>query len=82
MSRAKVTPPAFSIAPALNSGTNSWSYFTNGYGRPYCSSKKAKPCLVTSRISSGSRYRPSEARQNTPSGIVEPSARMYSSRTE
>ena len=26
----KVTQPAFSIAPALNSGTNSWSYFSNG----------------------------------------------------
>ena len=26
-----VTAPAFSIAPALNSGTNSWSYFSNGY---------------------------------------------------
>ncbi len=29
-----VTAPAFSIAPALNSGTNSWSYFSNGYGTP------------------------------------------------
>ena len=28
----KVTAPAFSIAPALNSGTNSWSYLSNGYG--------------------------------------------------
>src|SRR5690606_4196550 len=28
----KVTAPAFSMAPALNSGTNSWSYFSNGYG--------------------------------------------------
>ncbi len=26
-----VTAPAFSIAPALNSGTNSWSYFLKGY---------------------------------------------------
>ncbi|CAM5688386.1 hypothetical protein STENM223S_07662 [Streptomyces tendae] len=25
-----VTAPAFSMAPALNSGTNSWSYFSNG----------------------------------------------------
>jgi hypothetical protein len=25
-----VTAPAFSIAPALNSGTNSWSYLANG----------------------------------------------------
>src|SRR6187402_877734 len=28
----KVTAPAFSIAPALYSGTNSWSYLSNGYG--------------------------------------------------
>ena len=27
-----VTAPAFSIAPALNSGTNSWSYLAKGYG--------------------------------------------------
>src|SRR5919202_1600192 len=27
----KVTAPAFSIAPALYSGTNSWSYLSNGY---------------------------------------------------
>src|SRR5690554_1689655 len=27
-----VIAPAFSMAPALNSGTNSWSYFSNGYG--------------------------------------------------
>ena len=30
-SSRKVTAPAFSIAPALNSGTNSWSYLPNGY---------------------------------------------------
>ena len=29
-----VTAPAFSIAPALNSGTNSWSYLPNAYGTP------------------------------------------------
>jgi len=29
-----VTAPAFSIAPALNSGTKIWSYFAKGYGRP------------------------------------------------
>ena len=29
----KVTAPAFSIAPALNSGTKTWSYFANGKGR-------------------------------------------------
>src|SRR5262245_8412120 len=29
-SSRNVTQPAFSIAPALNSGTNSWSYFSNG----------------------------------------------------
>src|SRR5690554_5076735 len=28
----KVIAPAFSIAPALNSGTNNWSYLANGYG--------------------------------------------------
>ena len=27
-----VTAPTFSIAPALNSGTNSWSYLLKGYG--------------------------------------------------
>ncbi len=27
-----VTQAAFSIAPAENSGTNSWSYLLNGYG--------------------------------------------------
>src|SRR3954467_2600777 len=31
---AMVTQPAFSIAPALNSGTNSWSYLSNGYRMP------------------------------------------------
>ena len=25
-----VTQPTFSIAPAVNSGTNTWSYFSNG----------------------------------------------------
>src|SRR5690606_20104258 len=35
----KVTAPAFSIAPALNSGTNSWSYLVNGYGTPNFDSK-------------------------------------------
>ncbi len=30
-SSRKVTQPAFSIAPALNSGTNNWSYLPNGY---------------------------------------------------
>src|SRR5579859_4321777 len=29
-SSRKVTAPAFSIAPALNSGTKSWSYVPNG----------------------------------------------------
>ena len=29
-----VTAPAFSIAPALNSGTNSWSYLPKAYGTP------------------------------------------------
>ena len=29
-----VTAPAFSMAPALNSGTNSWSYLAKGYGTP------------------------------------------------
>ncbi len=35
-----VTAPAFSIAPALNSGTNSWSYLANGYG---CSNWPLEP---------------------------------------
>jgi len=30
----KVTQPAFSMAPMLYSGTNSWSYLVNGYGTP------------------------------------------------
>src|SRR3954466_13543488 len=30
----KVTAPAFSMAPALYSGTNSWSYLSNGYATP------------------------------------------------
>ena len=73
--------PAFSIAPALNSGTNSWSYLPNGYRRSNTFSKKAKPCRVTSMIASASRCSASEARQNTPSGITLPSSRRYSSRT-
>src|SRR5215469_10991815 len=28
----KVTQPMFSMAPAANSGTKTWSYFANGYG--------------------------------------------------
>ena len=68
-----VTAPAFSIAPALNSGTKSWSYFANGYGRSKSSSKYANPACVTSRISSASRYCASERRQKTPSGISRPS---------
>ena len=63
-----VTQPAFSIAPALYSGTNSWSYLPNGYGWPNASSKKAKPCLVSASTRSASRYSAIEARQNTPSG--------------
>jgi hypothetical protein len=51
-----VTQPAFSIAPALYSGTKSWSYLAKGYGRSNCSSKKPKPALVTARTSSASRY--------------------------
>src|SRR5680860_1369614 len=34
----KVTAPAFSMAQALNSGTNIWSYLSNGYGEPNFSS--------------------------------------------
>ena len=33
-SSRKVTQPGFSIAPALNSGTNAWSYLPNGYRMP------------------------------------------------
>ena len=50
-----VTQPAFSMAPSLNSGTKSWSYLPKGYRTPNESWKKSKPCLVTSKISSGSR---------------------------
>jgi len=46
----KVTAPAFSIAPALNSGTNSWSYFSNGYAYPNFSSKYANPRRVMSKM--------------------------------
>src|SRR5256885_16023449 len=33
-SSRNVTQPGFSIAPALNSGTNTWSYLPNGYRSP------------------------------------------------
>ena len=64
-----MTAPAFSIAPSLNSGTKSWSYLPNGYLMPKASWKKSKPCLVTSKISSGSRYLASDWRQKMPSGM-------------
>ncbi len=54
--------------PALNSGTNSWSYLPNGYGVPKDSSKNSKPCLVTVNRSSGSRCSARLARQKRPSG--------------
>src|SRR5690349_4623359 len=54
-SSRNVTAPAFSIAPALNSGTKSWSYLPNGYLMPNEPWKKSKPCRVTSKISSASR---------------------------
>ncbi len=64
-----MTQPAFSIAPSLNSGTKSWSYFPNGYVIPNVLWKKSNPWRVTSRISSASRYPASDWRQYTPSGM-------------
>ena len=43
-SSRNVTQPGFSIAPALNSGTNTWWYSPNGYrmpNRPWYWSKQA-----------------------------------------
>jgi hypothetical protein len=53
----------------LYSGTKSWSYLPNGYGKAKASSKKPKPCWVISMISSLSRCSTSDWRQKTPSGI-------------
>ncbi len=58
-----VTAPAFSIAPALNSGTKSWSYLANGYAKSNFSSNQSKPCRVTSKIASASRCSASDGRQ-------------------
>ncbi len=65
-SSRKVTAPAFSIAPALNSGTNSWSYLPNGYRTPNARWKKSKPCLVWVNSRSASRYSASDVRQKMP----------------
>src|ERR1700726_607338 len=48
----KVTQPGFSMAPMLNSGTNSWLYSSNGYVSPKYFSKKSRPAAVISNISS------------------------------
>jgi hypothetical protein len=70
-----VTAPAFSIAPALNSGTKIWSYLVKGYGRPNAPRKKSNPCRVNSKISSASRYVASDCRQARPSGTPSCSVR-------
>ena len=77
-----VTAPAFSMAPALNSGTKSWSYFSNGYGQPNCASKNSKPWRVSSKMLSASRYCISDLRAKTPSGVTFPSAETTSLRTD
>ncbi len=43
-----VTQPAFSMAPALYSGTNNWSYFANGKAPSNSFSKNRIPALVQS----------------------------------
>ncbi len=70
-SSAKVTSPAFSIAPALKSGTNTWSYdVPNGIGRPNSGSWKSRHWAVTCKISSASKCGASDARHQTPSSRV------------
>src|SRR5262245_31062977 len=63
---AWVTQPKFSIAPALKSGTHSWSYLGRGYRTWKCSWKKSKPCRVIRNRSSGSRYCLMDSRTNRP----------------
>src|SRR5215475_3772823 len=53
-SSRNVTRPAFSIAPALNSGTNAWSYLPNGYRTPNRSWYVSKNTFVYAKISSTS----------------------------
>src|SRR6478609_2434158 len=65
-SSRKVTAPAFSMAPALNSGTNSWSYLPNGYRTPKALWKKSNPCLVWVKSRSASRCSASVERQKMP----------------
>ncbi|CAH0327812.1 hypothetical protein SRABI128_06487 [Microbacterium sp. Bi128] len=77
-----VTAPAFSMAPALNSGTKSWSYFSNGYGQPNWASKNSKPCRVSSKMLSASRYCMSDLRAKMPSGVTLPAADVTSLRTD
>ena len=69
-SSRSVTQPAFSIAPMLYSGTNSWSYLPNGYAMSNASSKYAKPCLVSSNMSSASRCSRSDCADEDPQGIA------------
>src|SRR6476619_6491733 len=68
-----LTQPAFSIAPALNEVTNSWSYLSNGYGKANSCSKYANPARVTSISSSASSAADSDSRQYTPNSMVRPS---------
>ena len=56
-SSRNVTRPTFSIAPALNSGTNAWSYLSNGYRTPNSSWKRSKNTRVYAKISSMSLSR-------------------------
>jgi hypothetical protein len=70
------------MAPALNCGTNSWSYFSKGYGTPNCASKNSKPRLVIPNISSASTCSIRERRAYRPRGTVRPSALVSSSCTD
>ena len=50
-----VTQATFSIAPAENSGTKTWSYLANGNSVQNWRAKKSRPCLVIAKMSSASR---------------------------
>ena len=63
-----VTQPTFSIAPPLYSGTKTWSYFPNGYGKSKCRSKTPKPSVVIRKRRSASRCGASDWRQSRPIG--------------
>ena len=66
-----VTHPGFSIAPMLNSGTNSWLYSSKGYGNPKYCSKKSSPARVISKMpgACSSTYADIDSRHQMPSGI-------------